>query len=169
MAKRWRIKSGRSLRENAGLIIPVMIDEFLSYKVRVIGHPRLKRDLHRMRLAGKTLRYAMEVFEPGYPAGFSSGLERVKQLLDTMGCVHDGDVNIPRLQAYLKEIRLFNRICRDAKDRIPTSALTRLIRDQSERRKQLFVQMTSMLEQWERQNFKNALLKSMVLKHMVNA
>ena len=114
-----------------------------------------------MRLAGKTLRYAMEVFEPGFKASFSSCLEEIKNLLDTMGRIHDCDVNIPRLQAFLKELRMFNRSRDDVQDRIATSALTRLIREESALRRGLFTEMTSVLEQWERSNFTATLLLSM--------
>jgi CHAD domain-containing protein len=167
MAKRWRIRPGKSLRENAQLIVPLMVDRFLSFKERVIGHPRLKQDLHRMRLAGKSLRYAMEVFEPGFPGEFSSCLESVKQLLDMMGSIHDCDVNIPRLQGYLKEIRVFNRLSRDTHSRISTVALTTLIREQSAQRRALFAQMSAHLEQWERDSFTNALLESMNSANLV--
>jgi hypothetical protein len=95
MSKRWRIKPNKNLRENARMVVPLMMDDFLSHKGRVISHPRLKLDLHRMRLAGKTLRYAMEAFSPGFDVQFSSSLEELKQLLDTMGRIHDCDVNIP--------------------------------------------------------------------------
>ena len=161
MSKRWRIKPGRNLRENARLVVPLMVDDFLSYRERVVTHPRLKQELHRMRLAGKTLRYAMEVFESGFNAEFSLALEEVKLLLETMGQIHDCDVNIPRLQEYLKEMRLYNRSRDDMQDRLTTSALTALLRTQSLRRKQLFSEMSTILERWERENFVAGLLDSM--------
>jgi len=161
MPKGWRIKPGRSLRENARLVIPVMIDNFLSHRDRVHGHPRLKHDLHQMRLEGKRLRYAMETFEPAFNAEFSTCLETLKQLLDTMGSIHDCDVNIPRLQAYLREIRLFNRACKSAQGRISTPALFRLIREKTAARNELFSIMTQTLERWEREQFRDALLRSM--------
>lgn len=167
MPKRWHIKPGRSLRENARSIVPGMVDEFLSQKGRVISHPRLKQELHRMRLAGKTLRYAMETFEPGFDAQFSECLERVKQLLVIMGSIHDCDVNIPRLQGFLKEVRHYNALRRNLGGRLQTSALMKLIRSESARRKELFVQMTVTLEQWERDNFRGSLFKSMDVPDMV--
>lgn len=167
MPKHWRIRPNKNLRENARLLVPLMIDDFLSHKGRVISHPRLKQDLHRMRLSGKTLRYAMEVFEPGFRAEFTSCLEDVKQLLETMGHIHDCDVNIPRLQAFLREIRLFNRLRDSREDRISTSALSRIIREQTTLRRSSFAEMTSILERWERDNFKDALLQSMTSDKLV--
>ncbi len=161
MPKRWRIKPNRNLRENARLVVPLMIDDFLSHRDRVINHPRLKHDLHRMRLAGKTLRYAMEVFEPGFQTEFSACLENVKQLLDAMGKIHDCDINIPRLRGFLRELRLFNRLRDEVHDRIATSAFNQLIREQSALRRALFAEMTSIVERWDRENFKVTLLRSM--------
>jgi CHAD domain-containing protein len=161
MPKRWRIKPNRNFRENARLVLPVMVDDFLSHKDRVINHPRLKLELHRMRLVGKTLRYAMETFEPGFEEEFSLRLEEVKQLLDTMGRIHDCDINIPRLQGFLKELRVFNRLRPDRRDRLPTSAFSKIIREQSELRRGLFIEMSSTMHRWERDNFKLSLFQSM--------
>jgi CHAD domain-containing protein len=161
MSKLWRIKPGRNLLENARLLVPPMIDDFLSHRERVISHPRLKRDLHRMRLAGKTLRYAMEVFEPGFGAWFSLYLEELKGLLDTMGRIHDCDVNIPRLQAYLSEIRCFNNACRDPHEKIPTLALNKLIHDVTRLRRELFAELSTVLESWEHHNSRESIMQSM--------
>lgn len=162
MARRWRIKPNRNLRENARLVVPLMFDDFLSHRDRVINHPRLKLELHRMRLAGKTLRYAMEVFGVAFQSDFSACLEEVKHVIETMGNVHDCDVNIPWLQGQLREIRLFNRGTQDAKDRIATSALVHLIRDRQAFRRGLFEAMVSMLEQWRRGDFRARLIESMI-------
>ena len=163
MAKRWRIKPNKDLRENARLVVPMMFDEFLANKDRVVAHPRLKQELHRMRLSGKTLRYAMEVFEPGFGEEFGSCLEEVKRLLDTMGKVHDCDVNVPRLQAHVREIRIFNRATPNADERISTGAVAMLIREQLELRRVLFETMSETIERWTRENFKGKILQSMMV------
>ena len=161
MAKRWRIKPNRNLRENARLVVPMMVDNFFSHTSRVLGHPRLKNELHRMRLAGKTLRYAMEVFEPAFGKEFGSCLEEVKDLLDTMGSVHDCDVNIPRLQAHLREVRLFNRSAANRQDKVLTGSMVRLIREQLALRQSLFGHMSETIEQWSRKNFGGKIVRSM--------
>ena len=63
MKKIYRVKAKKSLRENIQKILPGMYDDFMSYKDRVIGHPLLKTELHRMRITGKPMRYAMEYAE----------------------------------------------------------------------------------------------------------
>lgn len=163
MAKRWRIKPNKNLRDNARLVVPMMVDDFLSHTDRVLGHPRLKNELHRMRLGGKTLRYAMEVFEPAFGKEFESCLEEVKQLLDTMGSIHDCDVHIPKLQACLRETRLFNRATTVPQDKVSTGAMVSMIREQRAVRETLFAQMTGIIEQWIRENFKGKVIQSMVM------
>ena len=161
MSKHWRIKPGRNLRENARVLVPAMMNVFLSRRDTVIHHPRLKLVLHRMRLDGKELRYAMETFEPTFGPGFSRALDEVKTLLDVMGQIHDCDINIPRLQGHLKEIRLYNNRRDSAGDKIPTSALTKLIRSLLSRRRELFAEMTVILERWDRDKFGEMIVYSM--------
>jgi len=163
MAKRWRIKPNKNLRDNARLVVPLMLDDFFLRKVRVLGHPRLKNELHRMRLAGKTLRYAMEVFAPAFGDDFEGCLEEVKRLLDTMGKIHDCDVHIPKLQASLRETRIFNRSTVAADDKVPTGSMVGLIREQQACRRSLFLEMTGMIEQWSRENFKGKVINSMLV------
>jgi CHAD domain-containing protein len=163
MGKRWRIKPNKNLRENARLVVPIMIDEFLAHSDRVVNHPRLKLELHRMRLAGKTLRYAMEVFHPAFGDEFEACLEEVKRLLDAMGRIHDCDVNVPRLQAHVREVRLFNRTAMTSQDKVSTGAMVQLIHEQFTLRHTLFQEMATILEQWSRENFKGKILQSMMV------
>jgi len=159
------LKPNRSFSENGRLLIPVLFDEFLSRKERVVSHSRLKQDLHRMRLAGKTLRYAMEIFADAFEDEFSDCLQEVKQLLDVMGKVHDCDVNTPRLQMQLREIRSFNRATPNPKDRIRTTALVDLISEQQKLRRALFNTMCAVIQSWAENNFKQRVVESMNVKH----
>ena len=161
MAKRWRVRPNKNLRDNARVVVPIMVQDFLSHKTRVLGHPRLKYELHKMRLAGKTLRYAMEVFEPAFGHEFGSCLEEVKELLDTMGNIHDCDVNVPRLQAHLREVRLFNRSLTNTQDKIGTGALVKLIREQLDLRNSLFDKMSDIVGHWSLKNFCGRIERSM--------
>lgn len=117
-----------------------------------------------MRLSGKTLRYAMEVFVAAFGAEFESCLEDVKQLLDTMGRIHDCDVNVPRLQTHLRELRLFNRVTVNSVDKVPTGAIVKLIREQLDLRRSLFGEMSLILDRWTRENFKGKVLQSMMIQ-----
>jgi CHAD domain-containing protein len=159
------LKPNRSFSENARLLVPVLFDDFLSRRDRVVSHPRLKRDLHRMRIAGKTLRYAMEIFGDAFEDEFSACLEEVKQLLDVMGNVHDCDANIPRLQMQLREIRSFNRVTPSPKDRIRTTALVNLISEQQKLRTAMFADLCAVVQRWVDTNFKLRIVESMKVKH----
>jgi len=163
MAKRWRVKPNKNLRDNARLVLPMMIDNFLARNDRVVSHPRLKLELHRMRLTGKTVRYAMEVFEPAFDEKFETCLQEFKHLLDTMGKIHDCDVNAPRLQSHLREMRLFNRATPNRDDRVSTGSIVKLIREQLATRRSLFEDMCSILGRWRRENFKGKVLQSMMV------
>ncbi len=159
------LKPNRSFSENGRSLVPVLFDDFLSRKDRVVSHPRLKKDLHRMRIAGKTLRYAMEIFGYAFEVEFSECLQEVKQLLDVMGNVHDCDVNIPRLQMQLREIRSFNRVTPNPKDRIRTTALVNLISEQLKLRTAMFNDLCVVVQRWTDNNFKQRIIESMKVKH----
>jgi len=56
--------------------------------------------LHRIRIAGKRLRYAMEVFVECYPAAFRDDLyPLVEEMQEILGNVNDSSVAVGRLQA----------------------------------------------------------------------
>jgi CHAD domain-containing protein len=161
MATTAGLKPNKNFRENARLFLPILFDDFLSYRSRVVPHPRLKDDLHRMRNAGKMLRYAMEFFEDAFDVEFSLCLKEVKQLLDLMGQVHDCDVNIPALNVQLREIRSFNRATVSPGDRIRTKALVDLIRAEQHRRLMIFNDACAVIARWDAENFRQRVVQSM--------
>jgi len=161
MAKRAVIKPNKSFRENARILVPYLLEEFLSHRGRVVAHPRLKKDFHTMRIAGKTLRYAMEVFEAGFGEEFSACLEEVKQLLEIMGHVHDRDVCVPTLQTHLREIRSFNRVTSNPGNRMRTKAITGLIRVQLDTRKSEYDRACATIEEWSTKNFTDTVIRAM--------
>ena len=161
MERRANLKPNRNFRENARILIPFLYEEFLSHRGRVIAHPKLKNDFHKMRIAGKTLRYAMEVFDAGFGEEFAACLGEVKRLLDVMGQVHDCDVCVPTLQNHLREIRSFNRVTADPSDRIRTKAVSDLIQAQHSRRKSLYDEACAIVEGWAAGNFGERILQSM--------
>jgi len=116
-----------------------------------------------MRLAGKTLRYAMEVFELAFGEDFRTCLEEVKRILDAMGRIHDCDVNAPKLQDYLREMRLYNRTISKPGETMPTGAIVKMIQEQFAFRRSLFAEMSAILERWRRENFKGKVLQSMMV------
>src|ERR1035437_10505579 len=93
MAKARRIRGMRakeSLRDNAQLVIGVRLDEFLSWAPALEDELRVK-DLHNMRICAKRLRYALEVFQVGFPAA-KPFVKQLSDMQDALGDIHDLDV-----------------------------------------------------------------------------
>ena len=161
MARRANLKPNKSFRDNARILVPFLFEEFLSNKDRVVAHPKLKNDFHKMRIAGKTLRYAMEVFEAGFDESFSACLDEVKRLLEVMGRVHDCDVCVPTLQNHLREIRSFNRVTPGSADKIRTKAVTELLRAQHTRRTASYNEACGIISSWVAGKFGERIVQSM--------
>src|SRR5437764_634336 len=62
--------------------------------------------LHQVRIAGKRLRYAMEVFAPCFDASFREGLyPRVEEMQEILGRANDSHVAEARLTALRDRLR----------------------------------------------------------------
>ncbi|HTP80929.1 MAG TPA: CHAD domain-containing protein [Bacteroidota bacterium] len=160
MARRWKTKPKKSLRENAQEIIPLLFDEFMETKVRVVGHPRLKDELHGMRLKGKMLRYIMEIAGGFYGPAFGECYEEIRRAVGLMGSIHDCDVQLPVIQQHVRELRAFNAAVK-SDDRIPTAPMVVLHHQHKERRNTLFNELCGILLRWEAENFRGRILLSM--------
>lgn len=161
MNKKYPVKSKKSFKENAKVILPLMYDDFISCKDRVVNHPRLKLLLHRMRITGKPIRYIMEIIEPAYEAKFKECLNEIKDIIELMGEIHDCDVNIPELLSFLTEIRLYNRNLKNKTEWFSTSGILHLIKELRYKRKKMFEKLCKILDSWEKRDFKSRLISSM--------
>ncbi len=94
---------------NAAKLITRRLDEMLAYE-SCIADPDNVYELHEMRIAGKRLRYTMEVFQPVYirytDAGpeFGTMLQAVKNLQEHLGILHDADVLVPQILEHLGRV-----------------------------------------------------------------
>jgi len=163
MAKIYPANKKLSLKENIQIILPVMYDDLMMYKQEVVSKPMAKNTLHRMRIAGKPLRYTMEIGETAFGEEFSACFEEVKSTVELMGEIHDADVMIPELNSHLREIRMFNRTLPLFSERISTKPVRDIVFDMKIKRKQMYEKLCSKLGQWEKQKFKEKLMKSMGL------
>ena len=161
--KSFRINKKESLKENLRHVIPQMYDDFFSWKKSVTGYPLRKTQLHEMRKAGKPLRYAMELGEYCFGADFTKCLDELKQALDLMGDIHDADVMIPDLTSHINEIRGFNRTITSISDRIPTRPLRNNVNELRNSRRELFLQLTELLNDWETGSFRNRIISATLL------
>ena len=80
-----------SLYQQAFEAINTHLDEFLSYE-KYIHDPQNIEKLHAMRIAGKHLRYTLEIFAPIYGTAIEPHIRAMKNVQDLLGEIHDNDV-----------------------------------------------------------------------------
>jgi hypothetical protein len=94
---------GAPLADNAERIVRTRLDELLAFMPRA-ADPDEVVALHDMRIAAKRLRYVLEVTGPCFGPYAESAVKLVKELQDLLGEIHDCDVQLPEVAAYLAEL-----------------------------------------------------------------
>ncbi|HSN95095.1 MAG TPA: CHAD domain-containing protein [Anaerolineaceae bacterium] len=84
--------------------IQTQIDELFKHET-YIHDPANILELHAMRISAKRLRYSMEAFEDLYQDPIKPFISEVKKLQDALGLVHDLDVWISFVPAFIEEER----------------------------------------------------------------
>jgi len=151
----------KSFRDYAYMIIPAMHDRVMGFKNRVVGHPRRKEELHRMRIQTKPLRYALETYQNIFAEDFKKNLKAVKSFVERLGTIHDIDVLIPVLKEHVEEINIYNSNLENKLQKIHTAALLEFIRKLNADRKQNFEELCDILRKWESEDFRQKLILSM--------
>ncbi len=77
------------------------LDEFLFFEVFIFDPSRVD-ELHQMRIAAKRLRYALEVFSILYEGKTDFALEKARQSQQMLGEIHDADVWLIYLPAFME-------------------------------------------------------------------
>lgn len=70
-----------------------------------LGDPEDQRQHHAMRIAAKNLRYTMEICSPVYEGRLDEFIREVKGVQTLLGDVHDCDVWVENLAAFMEEER----------------------------------------------------------------
>jgi CHAD domain-containing protein len=91
------------LGDNAEKLVRVRLDELSSFMPKATD-PREVVALHDMRIAAKRLRYVLEVTGPCFGSYASTAVRLVKDLQDLLGEIHDCDVQLPEVAAFLQEL-----------------------------------------------------------------
>ena len=91
------------LGDNAERIVRVRLDELTSFMPKA-ADPKEVVALHDMRIAAKRLRYILEVTGPCFGPYASGAVKMVKELQDLLGEIHDCDVQLPEVAAFLEEL-----------------------------------------------------------------
>ncbi|WP_211530538.1 YfcE family phosphodiesterase [Methanocalculus chunghsingensis] len=88
--------------ETAYRVISKKILDIFSYE-RYIPDPEEVRKHHEMRISAKQLRYTIEIFRDLYPDRLKEEIQSIKHLQDLLGDMHDCDVWLEVLPAFLEE------------------------------------------------------------------
>jgi CHAD domain-containing protein len=91
------------LGDNAERIVRVRLDELTSFMPKATD-PNEVVALHDMRIAAKRLRYILEVTNPCFGPYAATAVKLVKDLQDLLGEIHDCDVQLPEVAAFLEEL-----------------------------------------------------------------
>ena len=91
----------RKLRRLACDCLTTLLEDMLAYETQVM-HPKRIAALHRMRIAARRLRYAIEVFAPLYPDALEAAHTLLTEIQDLLGDIHDCDLWIEFLPTFLE-------------------------------------------------------------------
>jgi len=89
-----------ALYQRAFNAINTTLYDFLSHE-DFIHAPENVEELHAMRIAGKKLRYSIELFAPIYKQAMIPYIQIMKDLQDQLGNIHDDDVWISWLPKFI--------------------------------------------------------------------
>jgi hypothetical protein len=106
MTKAWPvpdIRPNATLAENARRILSVRIAELSSY-APIVDDERAMTELHNLRIATKRLRYTLELFRAVFAETGEGLIERVKELQELLGQLHDHDVRIALIEDELTKL-----------------------------------------------------------------
>ena len=78
------------------------LEDFLSFQPYLHSSKNTKK-LHAMRIAGKHLRYTLEIYAPIYDHALNPFISVMKEIQDELGDFHDNDVWVNWLPKFIKK------------------------------------------------------------------
>lgn len=131
----------------------VELEPFVHQEAAVAEH-------HAMRIAGKRLRYTLEVFRPLFDDGLKDELATMKRLQDLLGELHDCDVWATDLGSMLRDLGGGKL---DAVKGTPPRkigpGLRLLLEDRQRRRRQVYHELESFWDEMSERGFLDSLLR----------
>ena len=94
-------RPSRKLLKHARKRILAAAEELTSHQDSLAEPQQIARH-HQMRIEAKRLRYTMEIFGPAYDGGLDRLIDSVKHVQTLLGEIHDHDVWLDNLDAFLK-------------------------------------------------------------------
>jgi hypothetical protein len=148
------------LGDNAERIVRVRLDELCSFMPKA-ADPGEVVALHDMRIAAKRLRYILEVTGPCFGPYAENAVKLVKDLQDLLGEIHDCDVQLPEVAAFLEELMAADAAAAGASardlartpNRRTYTGLVALQVHLRARRRALFEQFLELWRDYERKGF----------------
>jgi CHAD domain-containing protein len=148
------------LGDNAERIVRVRLGELTSFMPKAADADEVVA-LHDMRIAAKRLRYILEVTGPCFGPYASSAVKLVKDLQDLLGEIHDCDVQLPEVAAFLEELMAADAAAAGASpsdlartpNRRTYAGLVALQVHLRARRRALFEQFLELWRDYERKGF----------------
>jgi CHAD domain-containing protein len=143
-----------SLYERAFDGINADLEDFISYQPFVYSPDNMEK-LHAMRIAGKHLRYSMEIFAPLYQEALLPHIQIMKDIQNQLGTMHDDDVWVNWLPKFLQKeeerVEEYFGFTDPLKELIP--GIEYLIEDRKQSREAAY---QSFLATWEMVTHENA-------------
>lgn len=145
---------GRVLFRQMGEQILDRFEEFLAHEDS-LARPEDQASHHAMRIAAKRLRYTMEICRPAYDGRLDAFLAAVKEVQGLLGEIHDCDVWVEQLEAFLDEER--KRIVASYGHDAPVARLRAgidfLRQERQQHRCELFQRLVDYWQELQRQKF----------------
>ena len=138
------------------------LNELFEYE-DCLGDPEDQEQHHAMRIAGKRLRYTLEICQPVYEGRLDKFVKAVKQLQTLLGDIHDCDVWVTDLDTFLEEERqrtraYFGHDRSFARLRI---GLEHLQQERGARRQELFEQLAHYWKELDQQGLWEELIHNL--------
>jgi CHAD domain-containing protein len=130
-----------------------LVREFSLGAAQAMEHGDSGDVLHEMRIAGKPLRYALELSEGCFNGGFDEYFQDVKKMIQWLGDVHDIDEAIAALSSFRKEMQSYNDAAGAVIEHFPFEFLLEADKELMDARKKLCGKVNKNLRQWRLEKF----------------
>jgi CHAD domain-containing protein len=142
-----RLFEDANVRDEGSRTIEKCLDEFLKLS-DAFYRPFSTKRLHRLRIAGKHLRYAIELFTPQFGDALKSFADGMKKMQSHLGEIHDCDVWVERMRLIAKR-----KGKNSASDKLKHSAALWLLSQFVSRRTTAYSDALSLWSEWESEVF----------------
>lgn len=122
-----------------------------------LTRPRAANRLHRLRIAAKRLRYALELFAPCFKTDTKDFAKQIAEIQKSLGKLHDCDVWLDELAKRMKRKKYR---AGENEQHAAREAIIRLLIHFNSERTRAFHDSLMCWKEWEHQNFDSNLLES---------